>query len=69
MNEVYPRLDSKLPSVVVSNRLDGPLELVAKRLGEELLDWHLELGAEDNRETRIDVVLFKLVSIQLMYGR
>jgi hypothetical protein len=47
----------KLPGVVVSNGLNGPLEFLTQCLGEELLNGHLELGAEDDRETGIDVVL------------
>jgi hypothetical protein len=48
---------SELPRVVVADRLDGPVELVAERLGEELLDRNFELVREDDREARVDVVL------------
>jgi hypothetical protein len=47
----------KLPCVVIADGLDGPIELVAERLGEELLDGDLELVREDDREARVDVVL------------
>jgi hypothetical protein len=47
----------KLPGGVVPNGLDGPLELVSKCLGEELLDGDLKLVREDNRQTRVDIVL------------
>jgi len=55
---------SELPRIVVAYRLDGPGELVAERLGEELLDRNLELVREDDRETRVDVVLGGWVSLE-----
>lgn len=45
------------PVVSILNGLDGPSELVSKSLGEELLNWNVELLREDDCETRIDVVL------------
>ena len=45
----------ELPILV--DRLDGPVELLAQSLGEELFNGHVELLGEDHRETRIDVVL------------
>ena len=39
--------------------LNGPLELLTQSLGEESLDWHVELLAEDDCKTWIDVVLQK----------
>ena len=58
------RARSELPRVVVAHGLDGPGELVAERLGEELLDRNLELVREDDRETRVDVVLGRRVSLK-----
>jgi hypothetical protein len=46
---------SELP--ILLNGLNGPFELLTKSLGEELLNGHIELLAEDNGETRVDVVL------------
>lgn len=45
------------PVVSILNGLDGPSELVSKSLGEELLNWNVELLREDDCETWIDVVL------------
>ena len=36
---------------------DSPFELLAERLREESLDRDVELLAEDNRQTRVNVVL------------
>ncbi len=52
----------ELPGVVVADRLDGPVELVTERLGEELLDGNLELVGEDDGEAGVDVVLAVNVS-------
>jgi hypothetical protein len=46
---------------VLVDGLDGPVELLAQCLGEELLDRDVELLGEDHGETRVDVVL-KMVS-------
>jgi hypothetical protein len=68
MNENVPKhrtspktkmLARTLELPVFVNRLDGPIELLAQRLGEELLNGDVELLGEDNGETRIDVVLKK----------
>lgn len=56
------RLKLELPGAVLADGLDGPVELVAERLGEELLDRDIKLVREDDRETRIDVVLRVTVS-------
>jgi hypothetical protein len=45
---------------VLVNALDGPFELLSKCLGEELLDRNVELLHEDDRETRINVVLLRI---------
>lgn len=42
---------------VLFDGLDGPLELFAQGLGEEPLNGHIELLAEDDREPRINIVL------------
>jgi hypothetical protein len=47
--------DLEVPILV--NGLDGPVELLAERLGEETLDGHFELLAEDDREAGINVIL------------
>lgn len=47
----------KLPGLVVSDRLDGPLELVSQRLGKELLNRNVGLGREYNGQAWVDVVL------------
>ena len=52
-----PWIRLELPCVVVADGLDGPVELVTERLGEELLNRHLELVREDDRKPRVDVVL------------
>ena len=48
---------SELPCGVIANGLDSPVEFVAQRLGEELLDRYVELLGEDHGQTRVDVVL------------
>jgi hypothetical protein len=50
---------SELP--ILLNGFDGPFELLTKSLGEELLNGHIKLLAENNSETRVDVVLLGLV--------
>jgi hypothetical protein len=45
----------ELPVLVY--RLDGPIELLAECLGEELLDGNVEFFGENDGETGIDVVL------------
>ena len=50
------RRELELP-VGVIDRLDGPVELLPQRLGEELLDRDVELAREDDGETRVNVVL------------
>jgi hypothetical protein len=42
---------------VLIDRLDGPVELLTERLGEELLDRELELLRKYDGETRVDVIL------------
>jgi len=49
--------DLKLPGLIVADRLDGPLELVSQRLGEELLNRNVGLRREHNSQARVDVVL------------
>jgi hypothetical protein len=39
------------------NRLDGPLKLFTQSLREEPLDGDIELLAEDNGKTGVDIVL------------
>jgi hypothetical protein len=56
------RIDLEFPGRIVADRLNGPVELVAQCFGEELLDRHVELGREDHRQTRVNVVLQALVS-------
>lgn len=46
---------SELPVLV--NGLDGPIELLTKCLGEEFLDWDVELLGEDDSQARVDIVL------------
>ena len=57
------RACSEFPRVIIADRLDGPVELVAERLGEELLDRDLELVGEDDGKAGIDVVLRNKVSL------
>jgi len=54
---IIARRHLELPSSVVANGLDSPVELVAKRLGEELLNRNFESGGERDSEARINVVL------------
>src|SRR5690606_1564330 len=42
---------------VLVGRVDGPLELVAESLGEDLLNWDVKLLAEHDGQTRINIVL------------
>lgn len=49
------RKNLELP--ILLNGLDSPLELLTQRLGEEFLDGNVELLAENDRETRVDIVL------------
>lgn len=56
-----PSTRLELPLGVVDG-LDGPVELLAQRLGEELLDRDAELAGEDDGETRVDVVLRALLA-------
>jgi hypothetical protein len=44
---------------ILFDGLDGPLELLAQGLGEELLDWDAKLLTEDDSKARIDVVLME----------
>lgn len=53
----------RLELPVAVDRLDGPFEFLAERLGEKLLDGHVELLGEDGSETRVDVVLLMLDNI------
>jgi hypothetical protein len=52
---VCSRLDSELP--ILTYRFDGPIELLTKGLGEEFLNWDIELLAEDSCKSRINVIL------------
>lgn len=52
-------LKDRLERPVLFDRLDRPLELLAKCLGEEFLDGDVEFLAEHDGETRVDVVLEK----------
>jgi hypothetical protein len=45
------------PVIGILDGLDGPSELVAERLGEELLNRNIELLREDHCQARINVVL------------
>lgn len=54
--------DGRLKFPVLLNRLDGPLELLTQRLGEELFDGDVILLAEDDSEARINVVLMRIIS-------
>lgn len=58
---VYLRI-SKLPFVLVLDRLDGPCELFSECLGKEFFNGNIELLRKDDCQTRVDVVL-KEVSI------
>ena len=49
------RQHSEFPVFV--DRLDRPFEFLPESLAEELLDGHVELLAEDNCESGIDVIL------------
>ena len=51
------RQPSFLEFPVLVDRLDSPIELFAKCLREETLDWHIELFGEDDSKAGIDVVL------------
>lgn len=51
----------KLPVLV--DRLDSPLELGFQSLGEDFVDGDVKLPAEDNRETRINIVLSWLLAV------
>ncbi len=42
---------------VLVHGLDGPVELLTEGLGEEALNWDVELLGEDDGQTRIDIVL------------
>lgn len=57
----------ELPVRLVLYGLDGPVELLAKRFGEELLEWDLELVGEDDSQARIDIVL-QGVSMSIIRG-
>ena len=57
-DQAAPRAASHcLKGPILIHRLDSPLEFLSKSLRKELLDGHIELLAEDNRQTGIDVVL------------
>ncbi len=43
--------------VVVLNGLDGPVELLAKCLREELLNRHVELLGEDDSKAGVNIIL------------
>ena len=47
--------DLELP--VLLDGFDGPFELLAQGLGEELLNGYVELLAEDDGETGVDIIL------------
>lgn len=47
----------ELPVINVLDRLNGPVELLAKCLRKELLNGHVELLGEDNSKTRVNIVL------------
>ena len=47
----------EFPVRLVLYGLDGPVELLAKGLGEELLERDLELVGEDNSQARVDIIL------------
>lgn len=42
---------------VLFDGLDGPLEFLAQGFGEELLDGNIELLAEDDGKSGVDIVL------------
>lgn len=50
----------RLELPVAVDRLNGPFEFLAQRLGEELLDGDVEFLGEDCGETGVDVVLYML---------
>ena len=54
--------DPRLELPILINTLDRPIELLPQRLGEEALDRDIELLGEDDRQTRVYVVLRKHVS-------
>jgi hypothetical protein len=39
------------------DRLNGPIELLAKSLGKEFLNWNIKLLGENNGKARINVIL------------
>lgn len=55
-------MGSELELPVLLNGLDGPLEFLTQRFGEELLDGNIVLFAEDNSEARINIVLTRIIS-------
>ena len=56
-------MGGKLELPVLLNRLDGPLELLTQRLREELFNGDIVLLAKDNSESRINVVLMRIISL------
>ena len=48
---------TELEFPILIHRLDGPIEFLSEGLGEEAFDGDVELLAEDDSETRINVVL------------
>lgn len=54
---------SELP--VCIDGLDGPFELLAQGLGEELFDGHVESLGEDGSEAGVDVVL--VIMLDMFY--
>ena len=61
-NQGIKALGGKLEFPVLINRLDGPFELLTQRLREELFDGDIVFLAEDDGETRINVVLMIMIS-------
>lgn len=55
-------MGGELELPVLLNGLDGPLEFLTQRFGEELLDGNIVLFAEDNSEARINIVLTRIIS-------
>lgn|SRR5687767_6541579 len=55
----------ELPVVLVLHRRNRPSELLTQGLGEELLKRYIKLLGENDRQTRVDVILSRLLAKKL----
>ena len=55
--------DPCLELPILINTLDRPIELLPQCLGKEALNRDIELLGEDDRQTRVDVVLIRKLAI------